>query len=65
MNTKIKELSDKLSEKCCSLCTHLSLQDPDEKFRYKIKCIILNDIPISANECEYFELEYYARHKNI
>ncbi len=65
MNTKIKDINEKLLEKCCSLCTHLSLQESNEKFRYKVKCIILDDTPVPNINCEYFELEYNSRYKNI
>ena len=58
MNTKIKEIEEKLPKNCCSFCKHLSLQGPDEKFRYEIKCIMLDSKPVPNNYCEYFEPEY-------
>ena len=40
MNKKIKEIEDTLPKDCCSLCTHLTLDGPDEFFKYEIKCVI-------------------------
>lgn len=58
MNTKIKEIEEKLPKNCCSFCKHLSLEGPDKNFKYEIKCILLNGTPIPGDKCEYFESEY-------
>ncbi|MGL5712672.1 MAG: hypothetical protein ACRCX2_06610 [Paraclostridium sp.] len=58
MNTKIKEIEEQLPRNCCSFCKHLSLQGPDENFRYEIKCIMLDDTPIPGNACNCFDPEY-------
>lgn len=66
MNTKIKEIEEQLPKNCCSFCRHLSLQGPDEKFRYEIKCIMLDATPAPEKYCEYFESEYSnLTHKDL
>ncbi|MBC6003863.1 hypothetical protein ACQQ2T_11905 [Paraclostridium tenue] len=57
MNTKIKNLEEKLPKKCCSYCKHLSLEGPNKDFTYNIKCIISDDIPLNADLCENFDPE--------
>ena len=57
MNTKIKNLEEKLPKKCCSYCKHLSLEGPNKDFTYNIKCIIPDDIPLNADLCENFDPE--------
>ena len=34
MNDKIKEIENKLPKDCCCLCSHLTLEGPDEFFKY-------------------------------
>ncbi|MGL6104830.1 hypothetical protein [Romboutsia sp.] len=58
MRSKMNELENKLPKECCSFCTHLSLDGPDENYRYDIKCIILNCTPNAQQNCLYFEPEY-------
>ena len=58
MNKKIKEIEDTLPKDCCSLCTHLTLDGPDEFFKYEIKCVIKDCTPSPKDYCEYFEPEH-------
>ena len=34
MKRENKILEDKLPKNCCTFCSHLSLEGPDENFRY-------------------------------
>ena len=61
MNKKIKEIEDKLPKDCCSLCSHLTLDGPDEFFKYEIKCVLKDCTPNPQDYCEYFE----ADHNNL
>lgn len=54
MKRENKILEDKLPKNCCTFCSHLSLEGPDENFRYYIKCIIKNSIPKPSDCCEFF-----------
>lgn len=58
MNNELKEIEEKLPKNCCSFCTHLSLQGPDDDFRYDIRCVILDTIPVLGWCCDYFEPEH-------
>ena len=58
MKNKNKILEEKLPKNCCTFCSHLSLEGPDENFRYYIKCIIKNHIPNPSDCCEYFTQEH-------
>lgn len=58
MNNKLKELEESLPKNCCSFCTHLSLNGPDEDYRYQIKCIILDATPKASGCCSFFEPEH-------
>ena len=58
MNNNINELKKNLPKESCSYCTHLSLDGPDENFRYNLKCIIFDSLPKCNGNCEYFEPEY-------
>lgn len=57
MNININELEERLPKECCSFCTHLSLDGPDEDYQYSIKCIMLDDLPESNTRCEFFSPE--------
>ena len=58
MNKKIKEIEDKLPKDCCSLCSHLTLDGPDEFFKYEIKCVLKDCTPNPQDYCEYFEADH-------
>ena len=58
MKRENKILEDKLPKNCCTFCSHLSLEGPDENFRYYIKCIIKNSIPKPSDCCEFFCQEH-------
>ena len=58
MKKENKILEDKLPKNCCTFCSHLSLEGPDENFRYYIKCIIKNTIPNPSDCCECFSQEH-------
>ena len=58
MDNKINELKRNLPKESCSFCTHLSLEGPDENFKYNIKCVIFDKQPKCDTNCEYFESEY-------
>ena len=58
MNKDNKILEDKLPRNCCTFCSHLSLEGPDENFRYYIKCVINNKIPKPTDYCQFFNQEY-------
>ena len=58
MDNKINELKNNLPKESCSFCTHLSLDGPDENFKYNIKCVIYDNLPKCSSNCEYFEAEY-------
>ena len=58
MKRENKILEDKLPKNCCTFCSHLSLEGPDENFRYYIKCIIKNSIPKPSDCCEFFSQEH-------
>ena len=58
MDNKINELKNNLPKESCSFCTHLSLDGPDENFKYNIKCVIYDSLPKCSSKCEYFEAEY-------
>lgn len=58
MNNKLKEIKENLPKNCCSFCTHLSLDGPDDDFRYDIRCVISDSIPEASGCCNYFEPEY-------
>lgn len=58
MDNKINELKKNLPKESCSFCTHLSLDGPDENFKYNVKCIIFDSLPKCKDNCEYFESEY-------
>ncbi len=58
MDNKINELKKNLPKESCSFCRHLSLDGPDENFKYNVKCIIFDTLPKCNNNCEYFEAEY-------
>lgn len=58
MNNKLKEIKENLPKNCCSFCTHLSLDGPDENFRYDIRCVISDSIPEASACCNFFEPEY-------
>ena len=58
MNSKIKEIEDKLPRDCCSLCCHLTLEGPDEFFKYEIKCVINDTTPNPRDCCEHFKAEH-------
>lgn len=62
MNTNIE---NNLDEKCCSICTHLSLQNTNNKSIYKIICVMLDDTPIPNKNCKYFELQHSNIHNNL
>ena len=51
-------LEDKLPKNCCTFCSHLTLEGPDENFRYYIKCVINNNIPNPTDCCEFFNQEH-------
>ena len=53
-----KLIEEMLPKNCCTFCSHLSLEGPDENFRYYIKCIIKNNIPNPTDCCEFFNQEY-------
>ena len=57
MNININELEENLPKECCSFCTHLSLDGPDEYYQYNIKCIMLDALPESNTRCEFFSPE--------
>lgn len=58
MNNKLKEIEENLPKNCCSFCTHLSFNGPDEEYRYDIRCIMLDTIPEALGCCDFFEPEY-------
>lgn len=58
MKNKINELERNLPKECCSFCNHLSLDGPDENYKYDIKCIIFNCTPNLQENCQFFEPEY-------
>lgn len=51
-------LEDKLPKNCCTFCSHLNLEGPDENFRYYIKCVLNNKIPNPTDCCDFFEQEH-------
>ncbi|WP_042275454.1 hypothetical protein [Faecalimicrobium dakarense] len=57
MNININELEESLPKECCSFCTHLSLDGPNEDYQYNIKCIMLDALPESNKRCEFFSPE--------
>lgn len=57
MNKIIEELKENLPKECCSFCTHLSLEGPNDDSTYNIKCIIFDSLPKSNSSCEYFKAE--------
>lgn len=58
MNSKLNEIENKLPKDCCCFCSHLTLEGPDEYFKYEIKCIIHDSSPNPSHCCEYFEAEH-------
>ncbi|MGL5346524.1 MAG: hypothetical protein ACRDA3_04180 [Peptostreptococcaceae bacterium] len=58
MKNNLLELKESLPKQCCSFCTHLSLDGPNDDYKYNIKCIIFNSIPKIQGQCEYFEPEH-------
>lgn len=58
MDNKIEKLKESLPRECCSICAHLSLEGPNDDYKYNIKCIISNDAPNSDSYCEYFKPEH-------
>lgn len=58
MNRKINELENKLPKDCCCICSHLTLEGPDEYFRYEIKCTIHDTTPNPGDCCEHFHPEH-------
>lgn len=58
MNNKIEELKENLPKECCSFCTHLSLELPNDDYNSNIKCIILDSLPKSNKHCDYFQAEH-------
>lgn len=57
MDNKSKLLEESLPRNCCTFCSHLSLEGPDENYRYYIKCIVNNCIPNPRDYCKYFDQE--------
>ena len=57
MNTKIKVLEEKLPKKCCSYCSHLSLEGPNDDFTYDIKCVLSDSTPLNGDLCSNFHPE--------
>ncbi|MEG1408548.1 MAG: hypothetical protein RSD36_01790 [Terrisporobacter sp.] len=64
MNNNNKVLEDKLPKNCCTFCSHLSLEGPDESYRYYIKCIINDSIPNPSDYCKYFKQEHTHLNKD-
>ena len=58
MKNDNKILEDKLPRNCCTFCSHLSLEGPDENYRYYIKCVLSNKIPSPTDCCEFFDQEH-------
>ena len=58
MNNKIEELKENLPKECCSFCSHLSLEGPNDNYKYNIKCIMLDSLPKSNKYCDYFQPEH-------
>lgn len=58
MKKDTKILEDTLPKNCCTFCSHLTLDGPDENFRYHIKCVISNKIPRFTNCCKFFDQEH-------
>ena len=58
MNNKNKVLEGNLPKNCCTFCSHLTLEGPDENFRYCIKCTITDEIPKPTDYCKYFDQEH-------
>ncbi len=57
MNNKSNSLEDTLPKNCCTFCSHLSLEGPDQDFKYHINCIVKNIIPNPNDCCEFFDKE--------
>ncbi len=58
MNIKMKELEESLPKESCSFCSHLSLEGPNQDYKYNIRCVLFDNIPHGKNACEYFSPEY-------
>ena len=58
MNKDNKILEETLPRNCCTFCSHLTLEGPDENFRYYIKCVLNNNIPDPTDCCNFFNQEY-------
>lgn len=58
MNKNNKLLEETLPKNCCTFCSHLSLEGPDENYRYCIKCVINDSIPEPNHYCKYFNQEH-------
>lgn len=58
MNNNNKILEEKLPKNCCTFCSHLNLEGPDENYRYHIKCVITNEVPVPSDCCKYFDQEH-------
>lgn len=58
MNKNNELLETTLPKNCCTYCSHLSLDGPDENYRYSIKCVINDSIPQPSDYCKYFNQEH-------